>query len=263
MTETTTARRKATAPKAAPRARRAKPATAAAKIASITAPIAEVSHEAVASIEKAADAGAKRARRTTTRTRRAVTGIARDARQAASGRTAGLVGAAAIGLVAGLAANLGRKVIVQAPTALAGDWLDGVKADHKLALSLFDALEKTGDRETGKRTTLLTQLAHALGKHAFMEENSLYPALREWGDKADADKLNHDHGYVKQYLYELDAMAKDSSGFLSKVSAFRADVEAHVREEEEAIFPKLHAALGDAGNAKLTAVANKEGFKLA
>ncbi|TZG27180.1 hemerythrin domain-containing protein [Sphingomonas montanisoli] len=251
MTSNTSARK--------PRTPRAKPATATAKVASITAPIAET----IAPVEKVVDAGAKRVRRAATRSRRAAADITRDTKRAASGRTAGLVGAAAVGLVAGLAANFGRKVMVQAPTALAGDWLDGVKADHKMALALFDALEKTSDRETGKRATLLAQLTHALGKHAFMEENSLYPALREWGDKADADKLNHDHGYVKQHLYELDAMAKDAAGFLAKVSAFRADIEAHVREEEDAIFPKLHAALGDAGNARLTAAANKEAFKLA
>ena len=263
MTEKSNTRRNIAAPKTSGTTRRAKPATAAAKIASITAPIADAGREAVASVEKVADTGVKRTQRATTRTSRAATELARDAKRAASGRTAGLVGAAAVGLVAGIATSLARKALVQAPTTLAGDWLEGVKADHRLALSLFDALEKTGDSQTAKRTALLAQLGHALGKHAFMEENAIYPALREWGDKADADKLNHDHGYVKQYLYELDAMAKDAAGFIPKIHAFRADVEAHAREEEEAIFPKLHAALGDAANAKLTAAANKEGLNLA
>ncbi len=92
---------------------------------------------------------------------------------------------------------------------------------------------------------------------------SIYPALRAWGDKADADKLNHDHGYVKQFLYELDGADKASSAFLTQVADFRAALEAHIREEEDAILPPLHKALGKAGNAKVTAQANKEGFKLA
>ena len=50
----------------------------------------------------------------------------------------------------------------------------------------------------------------------------LYPALREWGDKADADKLNHDHGYVKQYLYTLESMAKDAPDFLMQLAEFLA-----------------------------------------
>ncbi|KQS05175.1 hemerythrin [Sphingomonas sp. Leaf357] len=173
------------------------------------------------------------------------------------------MGAAAAGLVTGLVVNLGRKMAVQAPSALAGDWLDALKVEHRLALALFDKLQATGSDETGKRTILLTQLKHALGKHAFTEENVIYPALRAWGDKADADKLNHDHGYVKQNLYDLEEMDNASPAFMQKVSSFRAELEDHIREEEEAIFPPLHAALGEVGNARVTAQANKEGFKLA
>lgn len=117
--------------------------------------------------------------------------------------------------------------------------------------------------ETGKRSALLTQLKHALGKHAFTEENVIYPAARAWGDTAEADKLNHDHGYVKQYLYDLEDMNNAAPAFLEKIAAFRAELDAHIPEEEDAIFPPLHAALGEEGNAKVTAQANKEGFKLA
>ena len=184
-------------------------------------------------------------------------------KSAATSRTATLIGAAAAGLVTGLAVNLGRKAVVQAPSLMAGDWLEALKTEHALALAIFDKIEATSDAEPAKRALLLTQLRHALGKHAFTEENVIYPSLRDWGDKADADKLNHDHGYMKQYLFELDALDNGSSAFLARVAAFRADLEAHIREEEEAIFPPLHAALGDARNAEITALANKEGFKLA
>jgi hemerythrin superfamily protein len=176
---------------------------------------------------------------------------------------AALVGVAAAGIAAGFALNMGRKVIVQAPSVNAGDWLEAIKLEHKAALALFDALLATDDGQPAKRTLLLTQLKHALAKHAFMEENTVYPALRAWGDTADADKLNHDHGYVKQALYDLENMAADAPEFSWKVSAFRGEVEAHIREEEDAIFPPLHKALSDADNAKLTAQANKEGFKMA
>lgn len=191
-------------------------------------------------------------------------GRALDAtRSAATSRTAALIGVAAAGLVTGLAVNLGRKAAVQAPSLLAGDWFEALKAEHAMALAIVEQIEKTRDDEPAKRSTLLTQLKHALGKHAFTEENVIYPALRDWGDKADADKLHHDHGYVKQYLYELDQLDSASPAFLARVAAFRADLEAHIREEEDAVFPPLHAALGEARNAEITALANKEGFKLA
>jgi hemerythrin superfamily protein len=231
----------------APLARRA--ATAGRKARAVT-------RRGTASMREAAEVAPKAAVKGTSG---AVDGV----KSTVTSRTAALVGAAAAGLVTGLAVNLGRKALVQAPSAIAGDWFEAVKLEHRLALTLFDQLQATTDQETGKRSALLTQLKHALGKHAFMEENVLYPALRAWGDKADADKLNHDHGYVKQNLYDLEEMDNGASTFLQKVGMFRAEIEAHIREEEDAIFPPLHAALGDARNAKVTAQANKEGFKLA
>ena len=177
--------------------------------------------------------------------------------------TAAMFGAAAAGLAAGLVANLGRKVAVQAPTALQGDWLEGLKAEHKMTLALFDLLQATTDKNKLKRSTLLTQIKHALAKHAMSEENAVYPALREIGEVEKADELNHEHGYVKDYLYQLDNLPKDSPVFLQKVAEFRAALEEHIRDEEERVFPALHAKLSEAKNKALTHAANKEGFKLA
>ncbi|WP_454885026.1 hemerythrin domain-containing protein [Sphingomonas oryzagri] len=175
----------------------------------------------------------------------------------------GTVLGVAAGLAVGIAANLGRKAAVQAPSVMAGDWFEALKGEHKAALALLDKLAKSTPEQPAKRTLLLTQLKHALGKHAFTEENVIYPALREWGDKADADALNHEQGYHKQYLYELDTMDKASAEFAQKVADFRADLNAHIREEEDKIFPKIHAGLDEAKNKALTAAANREGFKLA
>jgi len=187
----------------------------------------------------------------------------RNATHGSTGHGTGMVlGVAAAGIVAGFAANLGRKAMMQAPSALTGDWFEALKAEHKAALALLDKLAKSTSEQPAKRTLLLTQLKHALGKHAFTEENVIYPALRDAGEKADADELNREHGYVKQYLYDLDNMENTSPLFLQKVAAFRADLEDHIRDEETRIFPTLHARLGEKNKA-ITAAANKEGFKLA
>jgi hypothetical protein len=73
-------------------------------------------------------------------TRKRATAVLDGARSVVTGRTVSLLGAAAAGLVTGLAANLGRKMVVQAPTTLAGDWFEGLKVEHRLALALFDQL---------------------------------------------------------------------------------------------------------------------------
>ncbi|MBT2245075.1 MULTISPECIES: hemerythrin domain-containing protein [Sphingobium] len=170
-----------------------------------------------------------------------------------------------IGIGASLAvlAMFGRKLAVQAPSALAGDWDVALALEHKMALKLFDGLAQTGENASTKRTMLLTQLKHALGKHALEEENAIYPAMREHGLVAEADTLNAEHGYVKQYLYELNDLVNDNSAFQAKLANFRKHIQAHMHEEEHDLFPRLKAALAKEDSQDLTLRMNQEGLKLA
>jgi len=185
-----------------------------------------------------------------------------------SGRTGGwaegkgkLWGALAAGVVVGFAANLGRKAAMQAVTGGAtGDWFEALKTEHRITMKVFDLIEATEQDQTVRRGLLLGKLKYSLSKHALEEEDVVYPALREAAQKDVADKLNHDHGYVKTYLYELLEMPKDSPQWIVKIRALRALIEAHVREEEEQIYPAFHASLSDEQNARLTTLLNKEGF---
>ncbi|RHW19094.1 hemerythrin domain-containing protein [Sphingomonas gilva] len=174
-----------------------------------------------------------------------------------------IAGAAGAGMALGALAMIGRKFAVQAPTYLAGDWDEALAAEHKEVLKLFDALEATAGTDKAKRSMLLMQMKHALAKHSLQEENVVYPALREAGEKDAADELNKEHGYVKQYLYELENMPNGSAEFLPTVRRFRADIEHHMREEEDDLFPRLKAKLSEAKNKHLTTAMNKEGLKLA
>lgn len=194
-------------------------------------------------------------KRTSTRARTATksTGISQGA----------MIGIAAAGVFAGLAAAVGRKAVVQAASALSGDWLEALKTEHKLALGILGKMEATTDAQTTKRAVLLMQLKHALAKHAFQEENVIYPALRDHDEREEADHLNHDHGYVKQFLFELTELPKNSSAWGAKASEFRTALAKHIREEEDEIFPALKQRLSAEENSHLTTAMNKEGFKLA
>ncbi|PTQ09941.1 hemerythrin [Sphingomonas oleivorans] len=172
------------------------------------------------------------------------------------------IGAAA-GMVAGLAANFVRKAVVQAPAMMAGDWADALVAEHKAALAIFDRLEASDDMQVTKRATLLMQLKHALTKHTIEEENAVYASLRDNGQKEAADHLNHEHGYVKQYLYDLEIMPKSHSRWLPMVREFRGMIEQHMREEENEVFPRLKARLSVEENRALSRAVNREGIKLA
>lgn len=170
---------------------------------------------------------------------------------------------AASGVVAGLLVNLVRKAAVQAPTVMAGNWDQALAAEHAAALKIFDLLEKTTQKDTGRRSFLLMQLKHAIGKHAFQEENVVYAMMRDQGLTEAADHLNHEHGYVKQYFFDLTEMAKGDAAWLPKLKEFRGLIEKHMRDEEDDLFPKLRDQLSDAQNKHITAAMNKEGLKLA
>jgi hemerythrin-like domain-containing protein len=174
-----------------------------------------------------------------------------------------LAATAAGGAAIGLLAMLGRKAAVQAPTALAGNWDEALVTEHQATLKVFDLLEATDEKATMRRNMLLSHLKHALMKHAVEEENVIYPALREIGEVDAADELNKEHGYVKQYLYELENTPTASPEWLAKLRKFRTDIEEHMREEEMVLFPKLRAQLSEEKNKTLTATMNKEGFKVA
>ena len=179
------------------------------------------------------------------------------------GQTGVLAAAAVAGAAVGFAANYGRKMLVQGMGAAAGDWADALKAEHEATLALFDKIEATTDDQTWVRSHLLMKLKYALDKHAHQEENVIYPALREANSAHDADALNAEHGYVKTYLYELETIPNDSPEWLARVRDFRSMIQEHMRMEEDEVFPKFRNTLSEEQNAKLSAMMNKEGMKMA
>ena len=87
-----------------------------------------------------------------------------------SGTTTGaLLSAAVAGAAVIVAANLGRKLIVQGLSGIAGDWDEVLAAEHKMTLSIFDKMLATDETQKIKRGMLLTKLTHALDKHAHEE----------------------------------------------------------------------------------------------
>lgn len=180
-----------------------------------------------------------------------------------SSTTSKVVTAAVGGLVVGLMANVGRKVAMQFMESTSGEWDEILKAEHDATLMIFDKLQETGPENTAKRSMYLLQLKHALTKHALEEENVVYPTMRENGLTDEADELNNDHGYVKQFLFELGKMEPSDQAWGAKVAEFRRQIETHQREEENTLFPQLRDKLSDEASTAMTAALNKEGVMAA
>jgi hemerythrin-like domain-containing protein len=167
------------------------------------------------------------------------------------------------GLLLGLIANPLRKLAVQTPTLLKKRWDEALAAEHEMTLGLLEAMEATNQDETAKRTVLLAQLKHALGKHSFQEENTIYAMMREHGLMEPAQMLNEEHGEVKRMLFDLTEMERDDPQWTAKVCDLRAVLVRHMAEEENELFPKLRSSLSEEENEHLSVAMNKEGLKLA
>ena len=174
-----------------------------------------------------------------------------------------LIGAALAGAAIGLAANYGRKALMQGMAASAGDWDEILAAEHDAALAIFDKMLATDATQTFKRKMLLMKLTHALDKHAHQEEMVVYPALREANEAVDADHLEGEHGYVKTFIYNLNEMGPDASDWLETVREFRQLVSSHAHMEEEQVFPRFKNTLDEAQNARITSLVNRDGFWMA
>jgi hemerythrin superfamily protein len=173
-----------------------------------------------------------------------------------------VAGVAAVGFVAGFAAYQAKKMAVQGLTSAKGDWTETIKAEHRMVEAVFDKLLATKRQEKVKRATLLTAIAHLLGKHALEEENVIYPALRGGDHEAKAKHLFSDHADIKTFIHELEELPKDDEAWLPKATAFATLVKTHAAEEET-FFPTFKASLTPKQNSKLAAQIYREGVKLA
>jgi hemerythrin superfamily protein len=121
-----------------------------------------------------------------------------------------------------------------------------LEQDHRAVERLFDEYEQSEDDATAR------QICAALKRHADVEEQVLYPMLREFGDKTSqlSDNEEEAHDTIEQTIGRVELAAADAVPGLMKT--LRSQVDPHVREEETDLFPTMRdlgvdpARLGDA-----------------
>ncbi len=111
-----------------------------------------------------------------------------------------------------------------------------LKADHDVVADLFKQVE-TNESE---HPALFKKIKAELDVHTHIEETIFYPKLKAEGNKELVDitlEGIEEHRQVKMFLRELDALADDSEKFEPKLMVLIEDVEHHVKEEENEMFP--------------------------
>ena len=119
--------------------------------------------------------------------------------------------------------------------------IDLLKQQHREVEKLFKKIEKAGPDEKEK---LFDGLADALAVHAAIEEQHFYPATKDARTEELLEEAVEEHLSVKRIIADLLEMEPDDAQFDAKIKVLQEQVEHHVEEEEEQLFPevqKLHS----------------------
>jgi hemerythrin superfamily protein len=116
-----------------------------------------------------------------------------------------------------------------------------LKTDHGNVDALFKQLEALGrDGDRAEKRRIVDHVIEQLSIHASIEEQVLYPALRE---KLDDDFLVlealEEHHAAKLFLAEIEKLPPTNERFDAKVSVLIESVRHHVEEEESELFDLL------------------------
>lgn len=142
------------------------------------------------------------------------------------------------------------------------DALTLLKADHEEVEAKFARFEALGPRALKSKAAVVADVIEALSVHAAIEEQVLYPALRDRLADEEGQVLEalEEHHVVKWTLSELDGMNPDHERFDAKFTVLIENVRHHVKEEESELFPPVRQAftraeLADLGDALMEAKA--------
>ncbi|MFJ6438374.1 hemerythrin domain-containing protein [Streptomyces sp. NPDC091416] len=124
-----------------------------------------------------------------------------------------------------------------------GNVIAELTTDHREVDEMFAKIEIQPVGDTQRRK-LVDELTIELVRHSVAEEMHLYPAVRDYVEGGDgiADKELAEHAEVEQHLKDLEGLSADDAEFDHLVAKLKLEVSAHVRDEEDRLFPLLAAA---------------------
>ena len=116
------------------------------------------------------------------------------------------------------------------------DAIELLMIQHEEAKALFKKIERAEDDE---KQDLFERVADALAVHATIEEKQFYPATRNARTEEMLQEAVEEHLAAKRLIADLLEMTPDDPQFDAKIAVLKEQVEHHIEEEEEELFPKV------------------------
>ncbi|ELF6204274.1 MULTISPECIES: hemerythrin domain-containing protein [Pseudomonas] len=125
--------------------------------------------------------------------------------------------------------------------------IDLLIQDHKLVKKLLEELSTTTERAVKKRAELLHRIEQELQIHTALEEEILYPAIKQAGGKEEAKmyyEAKEEHRTVDSLvLPDLLHTETGTIEFSGRVKVMKELLEHHIEEEEAELFPSAKKLL--------------------
>ncbi len=120
--------------------------------------------------------------------------------------------------------------------------------DHRsVEAMLRNLLQSSSGTPDVERTTVVQRLIEELSVHAEIEEEHLYPAIRQHVPNGDelADHAEDEHQQVREMLGQLEGMDPDSREANTLIQELQQNFQEHVQEEEgpDGLFVMLRSAM--------------------
>ncbi|HEY1233760.1 MAG TPA: hemerythrin domain-containing protein [Candidatus Binatia bacterium] len=118
------------------------------------------------------------------------------------------------------------------------DALELLKQDHQAVKSLFDQIDDTENAKQRKK--LFDQIDTELNIHAHIEETVFYPEMQKIDElKEMVEEALEEHQEVKTLLEQIEGLDPENEQFSASLEELMENVEHHVTEEEDEMFPKV------------------------
>ncbi|UQV44470.1 hemerythrin domain-containing protein [Janthinobacterium lividum] len=124
------------------------------------------------------------------------------------------------------------------------DAIEMLTQDHQAVKELFEQYEALSDRSLVSKRKLALKICLELTKHATAEEEIFYPAVLQASreNKELVDEAVVEHASAKELIAQIVAMAPGEDLYDAKVKVLSEQIEHHVQEEEQEMFPKAREA---------------------
>jgi hemerythrin-like domain-containing protein len=129
---------------------------------------------------------------------------------------------------------------------MSSDAIVMLKDDHQKILRTFRDFENAGENAHKTKATLVDRIIELLTVHTYIENEVMYPRVRELVPELEDDVLEsyEEHHVADVLVMELAAMTPDDERFTAKTTVLIENVRHHIKEEEDEWFPGVREALG-------------------